>query len=240
MDERLQFLDALAKLPNIRQSSGLSLNMKALLIPVKDPSRGKTRLSATLSQDDRRALAWAMLEDVFRAAASSTVDRVVVVTNFRPALAKARAAGFDVLVEQNQVSESESVDWASRVLKEQGFDVVMRLPADVPLVRPRDIDSIVASSIQAPGALLVPSRDGTGTNAVVRTPPDLFPSRFGPNSLSLHIEEASRLGIECLIVKNERIALDIDEPADIEILLLRGQGTAAFNLLSEMKRARRE
>jgi 2-phospho-L-lactate guanylyltransferase len=209
--------------------------MKALLIPVKDPSRAKTRVADVLSPDERRRLAWAMFEDVSRAAGAATkADRVVVVTSFSAAIEHARRSGWDVLVEKSQSSESASVDWASRALRERGFDVVMRLPADLPLVEARDIDALFSVELRAPGALLVPSREGTGTNAIIRTPPDLFPSRFGPNSFALHKQEAARVGVECLVVTNDRIALDIDDPLDLVELLKCGRGTETFNVLMDM------
>jgi 2-phospho-L-lactate guanylyltransferase (CobY/MobA/RfbA family) len=69
---------------------------------------------------------------------------------------------------------------------------------------------------------------------MIRTPPALFPSRFGPNSLALHKLEAAKVGVECIVVENARMALDIDEPADVELLLENGRGTGAFDLLVEM------
>lgn len=210
--------------------------MKALLIPIKDPAQAKTRLRDLLSADERRRLAWAMFEDVCRAVADCTLaDRVVIVTNFAPAIEKARREGWDVLIEESQTSESASVDWASRRLAATGFDLVMRLPADLPCVEASDIDELLAIGLARPGALLVPSREGTGTNAIIRTPGDLFPSRFGPDSLRLHKEEAARVGVNCLIVENPRIALDIDEPSDLEMLLERGRGTEAAHELARMK-----
>jgi 2-phospho-L-lactate guanylyltransferase len=209
--------------------------MKALLIPIKDPTHAKTRLAELLSEEERRRLAWAMFKDVSRAIATARKpDRVVLVSSFAPAIERARDLGWDVLIEESQISESASVDWASRILSERGFDTVMRLPADLPLVRAEDIDELLSVELDSPGALLVPSREGTGTNAIIRTPPTLFPSRFGPNSLALHKQEAARVGVECVIVNNARIALDIDEPADVELLLEEGGGTQAFAALSEM------
>src|SRR5262245_23450201 len=106
-----------------------------LLIPVKDPQRAKTRLADLLSADERRALVWAMFEDVTRAASIASPDRIALVTSYEPAIERARKLGWEVLIEEAQSSESASVDWASRRLAEMGFDAVMRLPADVPLVR---------------------------------------------------------------------------------------------------------
>ncbi|PYP88110.1 MAG: 2-phospho-L-lactate guanylyltransferase [Blastocatellia bacterium AA13] len=190
--------------------------MKALLIPVKDPSRGKTRLATILSEEERRLLAWAMLLDVSNAAAQvKSCEGIFVVSSYEPALSHARSLDFDVIEEKAQQSESQSVDAASLSLAGRGFKTVMRLPADLPLVRSEDIEDLLAVKLAPPAALMVPSREGTGTNAILRTPPVVFPSRFGPNSLSLHISEAERAGARCVLEYNPRIALDIDEPCDL-------------------------
>lgn len=209
--------------------------MNALLIPLKDPIRAKTRLAELLSLDERQRLVWAMFEDVSRAVRkASKPDCVVVVTNYARAVERARAFEWEVLIEDSQHSESASVDWASGVLAERGVDTVMRLPADLPLVQAEDIDALLSTRLDFPGAVLVPSREGTGTNAIIRTPPALFPSRFGPDSLALHRQEAAKVGVECMVVENGRIALDIDEPADVEVLLETGRGTGTFDVLIEM------
>jgi len=208
--------------------------MKALLIPVKDTANAKTRLAGLLSPEERARLAWAMFEDVSHAVAATTkADRTFVVSSFGPAINRARRFGWEVLIEQTQESESASVDWASRLLAEQGFDTVMRLPADIPLVEAPDIDALLSIELKPPGAVLVPSREGTGTNAIIRTPPHLFQSKFGPNSLQLHKEEAARVGAVCSVVTNERIALDIDEPEDLRWLLRLSVGGITRRLLEE-------
>lgn len=209
--------------------------MNALLIPIKDPSNAKTRLAELLSLDERRRLVWAMFEDVSRAVREARMpDCVVIVTSYARAAERAREFEWEVLIEDSQHSESASVDWASAVLAERGVDTVMRLPADLPLVRAGDIDALLSIRLDSPGAVLAPSREGTGTNAIIRTPPALFPSRFGPNSLALHRQEAAKVGVECTIVENVRIALDIDEPADVEVLLETGRGTGTADVLVEM------
>jgi len=125
--------------------------MKALLIPVKDPAGAKTRLAEVLSSDERRRLAWAMFEDVTEAVALAAMpDHVAVVTSFAPAAERAHGFGWDVLLEESQVSESASVDWASRVLAERGFDVVMRLPADVPTAPTESAQGEPAEEVGAP------------------------------------------------------------------------------------------
>jgi len=206
--------------------------MKAIVLPIKNPDNPKSRLSDLMSLDERRRLAWAMYEDVARAiAAGRGQAQVVVVTGFEAARRHATSLGFEVLFEDEQVSESASVDRASRILAARGFDAALRLPGDIPLLQPDDVDALLAIEVPSPGALFVPSYEGTGTNALLRTPPDVFPSRFGPNSLALHKKEASRAGAACIVLNNPRIALDIDEPADLKMFLGLGQGTETYELV---------
>jgi 2-phospho-L-lactate guanylyltransferase len=68
------------------------------------------------------------------------------------------------------------------------------------------------------GALLVPSKEGTGTNALVRTPPGIFGTRFGGRSLTRHVLAAEHLRVGCEIVPNPRLAFDVDTPEDLRAL----------------------
>lgn len=205
-----------------------SERVRAILIPVKDLSRAKQRLASLLGQAERTALARAMLDDVFAAvAAVRAVDAVFVVSSDAGALEKARRLGWQTLPERNQVSESASVDQASRECAERGVTALLRLPIDIPLVEPGDIESLFAAAGPAPSAVLVPSRDAEGTNALLRTPPSLFPSHFGPGSLAKHIAEARQAGARVEIVRNPRLELDLDEESDVRAFLAGGHGGTA-------------
>jgi 2-phospho-L-lactate guanylyltransferase len=155
-----------------------------------------------------------MLEDVIQALLPLAFP-VAIVTNSARTAVRAEKQGWRVLWENEQISESASVDAASKRLASEGVDAVLRLPADLPLVQPGDVESLLSLSIAAPCAVLVPSWDRTGTNALLRMPPALFPSRFGPNSLALHLEEAATAGAQVKVVENPRLALDLDDPSDI-------------------------
>ena len=189
--------------------------MKVVLLPLKDPVHAKQRLAGHLTSQERQELAWAMLEDVTRAVgAAITPDQVVVVTRGYPAWL-AEQSSWQVIEENQQISESHSVDHSSRLLQQRGASVVLRLPTDIPLLEPEDVDALLSLELGAQSAVIVPSRDGKGTNALLRTPPDAFPSRFGDNSLALHQEEARRHGVELKILENPRISLDLDEFSDL-------------------------
>lgn len=193
--------------------------MKAIVIPVKAFAAAKTRLSPHLSAEERAGLAEAMCRDVFAAvAAVRGVDKVVVVSNEPLALALAHASSWDLLEERRQISESASVDMACRHCAARGIHAVLRLPADIPLVCSSDIEALFSALPDSTGCVIVPSRDGTGTNALLRSPPLAFNSHFGEHSFAAHLAAARAADLPVTVVQNASIELDVDEPADLEEL----------------------
>jgi 2-phospho-L-lactate guanylyltransferase len=67
--------------------------------------------------------------------------------------------------------------------------------------------------------VLVPAADGRGTNAAFRRPANLFPLRFGNDSFKPHHAAAQATGKPCLVMKLPGIAVDVDNPPDLEELL---------------------
>lgn len=194
--------------------------MRALLLPIKDLRNAKQRLAATLAPDERFALAQTMLADTIRAVRGvKRADKIFVVTSYEPAMEIAAKNGWEVLREEQQISESASVDFASRLSAERGVTALLRLPLDLPLVQASDIDELLATECAAPAVVMVPSRDGTGTNAILRTPPTLFPSHFGPNSFAKHRSEAEQAGARIIVRRNERLETDVDDESDLRALL---------------------
>jgi len=210
--------------------------MRYILIPVKDLSRAKQRLAALMTQEERTRLAWVMLEGTFAAAARvRSADRIAVVTLYRPVIDLAQRYGMEVISEAEQVSESVSVDFGSREARRRGASAVLRLPIDLPLIATEDIEAILSHDGPSPSVVIVPSRDGTGTNAILRRPADLFPSHFGPGSLAKHLQEAQQAQARCEVIHLPRIALDIDDPSDVAALMEQGRAAPVYELLAEMK-----
>jgi 2-phospho-L-lactate/phosphoenolpyruvate guanylyltransferase len=126
-------------------------------------------------------------------------------------------------------------------LKSAGCEAVLILPGDMPLLRASDVESVLAQVPQdamAPFALLVPSHDRLGTNALLLAPPDVIELRFGHDSFAFHMSRVAAQGLPVRFFENERIALDIDEPKDLERFLSYGfedseAARVARKLLSE-------
>lgn len=209
--------------------------MRSILIPVKDLTRAKQRLAALMTQEERTQLAWAMLQTTFAAAAAvQGIDYVQVVTLYRPAIELAKQFGIEVIGEAEQISESASVDFGSREAAKRGAKAVLRLPIDLPLITTADIEAIWAADQSVPSVVIVPSRDGTGTNAILRRPPTLFPSHFGTGSLAKHIKEAEVANTPCTLLDLPRIALDIDEPEDVLEFFKSAQRNPVYELLTRL------
>jgi 2-phospho-L-lactate guanylyltransferase len=194
--------------------------MRALLLPIKDLRTAKKRLTGVLTPEERFGLAEAMLADTIRAVRGVRhAEKIFVVTNYEPAMRIAEENGWEILREKRQISESDSVDAASRICEGRGVQQLLRVPLDLPLIQPADIDGLLVLDCEAPALAIVPSRDGTGTNAILRTPPTLFPSHFGIGSFSKHLAEAERSRARVIVRRNARLEMDVDDEADLRALL---------------------
>ncbi len=194
--------------------------MRALLLPVKDLNNAKKRLMGVLTPEERFGLAEAMLKDTIRAVQGvQRAEKVFVVTNYKPAMRLAQEASWEILHEEEQISESHSVDAASKICEQRGITALLRVPLDVPLVQASDIDDLLAVECEEPALVIVPSRDGLGTNAILRMPPVLFPSHFGIGSFAKHVGEAERIGARVVFRRSPRLEMDVDDEADLRTLL---------------------
>jgi 2-phospho-L-lactate/phosphoenolpyruvate guanylyltransferase len=194
--------------------------MRALLLPVKDLKNAKKRLIGVLTPEERFGLAQAMLADTIRAVRGvRCAEKIFVVTNYKPVIQLAEEYRWEILPEEQQISESHSVDAASRICEERGVTGLLRLPLDLPLILSSDIDELLSVDCQSPSLVIVPSRDGTGTNAMLRTPPTLFPSHFGNGSFAKHLAEAETAHARVVMRRNPRLEMDVDDEADLRALL---------------------
>jgi 2-phospho-L-lactate guanylyltransferase len=194
--------------------------MRALLLPVKDLRNAKKRLTGVLTPEERFALAGAMLADTLRAVRGvRCAERVFIVTNYEPAMQLAEENRWEILREEQQISESHSVDTASKLCEEKGVTGLLRLPLDLPLIQSNDIDELLTVECPSPALVIVPSRDGTGTNAMLRTPPTLFPSHFGNGSFAKHLAEAESVQAQVIVRRNSRLEMDVDDEADLRALV---------------------
>ncbi len=213
------------------------------ILPIKSFDEAKQRLSDELDPTPRRALVEAMFSDVLIALRRATlVDQVLVVSADN--VAQRIAAGYDAMVVQDddQGHNQAAAQGAARAL-ELGVDRVIMVPGDCPLLNPAELDELLARPAPSPSVLIVPDRHGTGTNALVLTPPDGLAPAFGPGSHERHRQHAAGAGIHAETVEVPSLALDMDTPEDlaaVEATLEQTRGGAAHTrgMLRQLLRSR--
>ncbi len=187
------------------------------VVPVKRLSVSKRRLSGVLNPQERRLLTLAMLEDVLSALKSSVVQNVVVVSNdplVCQVAVKFGVSYFSVAGVGLNADVGEATEWCVQ----RGAGSVLLLPADIPLLSFKDVNSIVALGIEASSVVLSPSLNG-GTNALFQNPPNLIPACFGPKSFVKHVREARHKGLRARFYCSVGVVVDVDSAKDLKRLL---------------------
>jgi 2-phospho-L-lactate guanylyltransferase len=78
-----------------------------------------------------------------------------------------------------------------------------------------EVDQLIERAADPPSLLIVPDRHGTGTNALLLTPPNAISPSFGPDSRARHEARALVAGLHYETVEVPSLGLDIDTPEDL-------------------------
>ena len=203
------------------------------VVPVKDLGNAKRRLAGVLGQPERTALFRAMLADVLDALSGAvSLVGIVLVTRDEEAIALAEGYGAECLIEPENRGHTAAVELAAGMLARRGADALLQVPGDIPRVTSEEIEAVIAAHAPAPAVTIAPSRDFRGSNAVLCSPPNVFPFRFGDDSFHPHLAAARAIGIEPTVIERPGIGLDIDTPEDLEAFLATPSGTRAYRLLA--------
>lgn len=186
------------------------------VVPVKEFAAAKQRLSPALAAEQRRVLSATMFEDVLDTLVSvRELAGIVVVTCDPQATVIAERAGARVVTENARDGQTAAVAAAARSLAHDGIGAMLMTPGDIPLISPDEVVALLREHGPAPAFSIVPAHDGRGSNAVLCSPPDAVPLRFGDDSFVPHLAAARRMGIEPTVLKLSGIGLDIDRPEDL-------------------------
>ena len=195
--------------------------MRLCIVPMKPLAHAKFRLSPVLSPEERRALSLAMLTDVVTA--GHALDAVWAITTDDDASEGAAAAGADPRRDPTPGDGlNVSLSHITRDAVSEGATGVLVVSADCGAATRDDVAAL------APGAgiALAPNLDGTGTNALWRSPADVCGTHYGPGSRQAHEAVAHGLGVPFAVIPRMRIARDVDTPADLDALWDLGPGPA--------------
>ncbi len=219
------------------------------VLPVKRFGAAKQRLYPEgMSEGTRRALAEAMVTDVLIALRrAKRVDRVLVVTG-EPA-AEALAGGYEatVVADPEDAGHNAAARRGIEAAVMLGAERVLLVPGDCPALVPAEVDGLIDRAARGrgrPEVLVVPDRHGTGTNALVLTPPEIMQPSFGEGSRMRHEQLAAEAGADCEVVEVPSLVLDVDTMDDLQALqaalgALHGNAANTRGLLARFARTRR-
>jgi 2-phospho-L-lactate guanylyltransferase len=213
------------------------------ILPIKSFDQAKQRLTEELDPSPRRALVEAMFSDVLVALRrAKLVDQVLVISSDHGAQRIAGGYGAMVLEEPDLGHNDAATRGVQRAL-ELGIERALLVPGDCPLLDPLELDALLGRPQASGSALIVPDRHGTGTNALLLTPPDSLAPSFGPGSHDRHLRIAAAAGVQAESVAVASLALDVDTPEDlaaIEATLDSTRGGAAHTrgMLRQLSRSR--
>ena len=190
------------------------------VIPVKELDGAKQRLAGLRSPAQRRALIEVMVREVLDAVAGTRGLQGVMVVTLDPVVtALATQLGARVVTDGARDGHTGSVVAGLKLLAREGRGGMITLPGDIPAATSAEIDAVLAAHLPGPAFTISPAHDDLGSNAVICSPPDSVPLRFGENSYFPHLEAARRVGIEPTVICQPGIAMDIDHPVDLAMFL---------------------
>lgn len=190
-----------------------------ILVPIKDLSNAKQRLSPALTQEQRTVLARAMALDVFDALTPfASSPGVAIVSGDIWASQQAKARNFTIILDTDQAGETAAIEMATSFCGGQGAKFNVVLPADIPLITCDEVRAVL-DLMPERGCVIVPAADNRGTNAILRRPFDLIPLRFGNDSFQPHLAAARATGNEVIVRHFPGIGMDVDRPDDLVALM---------------------
>jgi 2-phospho-L-lactate guanylyltransferase len=187
------------------------------VLPIKSFGAAKTRLAGTLGSGSRQAVAQAMFCDTLKALRRVPgLDAIAVVTSDKVAESAATGHGVALMRDDREAGHNAAVDIGIRHAVSAGFERVLLVPGDTPLLDASELGALLERAEAARASVaIVPDRRRSGTNALLISPPDALSPSFGPDSLQRHIDYARRAGLPYSVEPLPSLALDVDTPEDL-------------------------
>lgn len=185
------------------------------ILPIKGFDHAKQRLSGLLGSGSRQALAQAMFLDVLASLRHVRgLEAVAVVTGDPRAQEAARAERVHLVYDGERAGQSEAALLGIRFAVASGYERVLLVPGDAPLLDPGEVETLLARP-PGRGVTIVPDRHGSGTNGLLIEPPDAFTPSFGEDSLARHLRAAEAAGLPHRVEHLPSLLHDVDTPDDL-------------------------
>src|SRR3954462_1677104 len=140
------------------------------ILPVKRFARAKQRLRDALDDEPRARLAPGMASDVLDVLCGFEGFARIIVVTAEPVVAEhAVACGAHVVDDPDEAGQSAAVALGVLAAREVDAQRALLVPGDPPTLAGDDLAELLA---RVESVVIVPDRRGTGTNALLLTPPN--------------------------------------------------------------------
>jgi 2-phospho-L-lactate/phosphoenolpyruvate guanylyltransferase len=191
----------------------------AAILPIKSFAKAKQRLGDAVGGHDREQLAAAMVGDVLDALrAVPQIDEVIVVTAEPQAARAAQSAHATVVDDPEEIGQSAAAGRGIDAALARGAQRALLVPGDCPAVDPIEVAQLLEKITPEPSVVIVPDRHGSGTNALLLTPPQAVAPAFGTGSFARHAAFAHAAGATVKVADLPSLGLDVDTPGDLAAL----------------------
>ena len=194
--------------------SGSGASRVFAVVPVKDLAGAKSRLAPILDPGARAGLTLYMMGRVVAALRGAGVEDVGVVSPDRIVLGEAEERGATPLRQESR-GLNPALEEGRRWAMGEGASALLVLPADLPLLRPEDVRSVLGEPDDETREGISPDGARAGTNALLLAPPDALPFAFGPGSYEAHLRAARERGLDVRVCERPRLAFDLDTAGDL-------------------------
>lgn len=187
-------------------------------VPLKHPACARRRLLEALTAKQRHSLYFTLARRIVTALREVPMVReTVIVTSSAEVEMFAGHLGVRVMRQVRDEGINSACEAAIASSSARGITNALIVCGDLPLVSNESLTALLQSAhLQERGVTIVPDRRHIGTNALVCTPADAIRLRFGPNSFAEHLRTAREHGLVSRVFESGELALDIDEPEDLD------------------------
>jgi 2-phospho-L-lactate guanylyltransferase len=188
-------------------------------VPLKHPACARQRLLEALTAKQRHSMYFTLARRIITALRDVPMLRdTVIVTSSAEVEIFAGHLGVRVIHQVRDEGINSACEAAIASSSAIGITNALIVAGDLPLVSSESLTALLQGAhLQERGVTIVPDRRHLGTNALVCAPADAIRLRFGPNSFAAHLRTAQEHGLEARIFESSELALDIDEPEDLDI-----------------------
>ncbi|MFT4048721.1 MAG: 2-phospho-L-lactate guanylyltransferase [Solirubrobacterales bacterium] len=188
----------------------------AVILPIKPFDDAKERLATGLAPEQRQLIAEAMVRDVFAALARAREVDAIVVISAEPKITGIAGDQASEIIPDDRTGHSDAAKKGVAWAIENGYDKVVMLPGDCPLLDPQELDDLIVRTREDRVEFaVIPDRMGTGTNGLVISPPGAVEPSFGPGSRQRHIARGLAASRRTAEHEVPSLALDLDTAEDL-------------------------